>query len=376
MYNTMRLKGKQMSNREDILSQLMAKRTMDVETETAVSVRETIKPFTPSIDRKVIVQLVNTPRNELFSATQLWKLMGSKNNLRPQFYLKLEATQRFIESEYPQNDVSADNRCVPVKKQEFLLLDNESICKTYRGRNAGTYMEKKLLLDYAQWLSPEIKSMVLETFIEYGQIEMEKDPNKKAKMLIERGFDVAVGLKTKAEADQISDEEKFERLKRAASIATRKAFTSAIEIASGVRMQDSPELCSFVARITNRLYMKFLGDDANTLKKGLGLGKHTTPRESLNHNYLSAIHFTEQEIIHYLRTEKDKATPKGVEAIIDEIYAIQKPMLDRIDSREAVATHLRFRKGSGYEKGTYSANRSRGSCLNYSYDNNIKKLGN
>jgi len=327
-----------------------------------------------AIEKRLVVQLVTTPRNELFSATQLWKMMGSENNLKPNRYLRLEATQRFIESEYPQKEVSIENHCVPVKKPISGFLDNESICKTYRGRDAGTYMEKKLLLDYAQWLSPEIKSMVLETFIEYGRIAMEKDPDKKAKMLIEKGFDVAVGLKTKDEADQVSEEEKFERLKRAASIATRKAFTSAIEIASGVRMQDSPELCSFVARITNRLYIQFLGDDANTLKQGLGLGKHTTPREAMNHHYLSAIHFAEQEIIYYLKKERDKATLEGVEAIIDEIYAMQKPMLDRIDQREAVATHMRFRKGSGFDKGVYSANRSEGQSLSYAYDTNLRKL--
>jgi hypothetical protein len=330
-----------------------------------------------AIEKRLVVQLVTTPRNELFSATQLWKMMGSENHLRPNLYLRLEATQRFIESEYPKTEVSTENHGLSVKSARYGTLDHESICKTYRGGSVsqrGTYMEKKLLLDYAQWLSPEIKSMILDTFIEYGQIAAETDPDKKAKMLIEKGFDVAVGLKTKDEADQVSEEEKFERLKRAASIATRKAFTSAIEIASGVRMQDSPELCSFVARITNRLYIQFLGDDANTLKQGLGLGKHTTPREAMNHHYLSAIHFAEQEIIYYLKKERDKATLEGVEAIIDEIYAMQKPMLDRIDQREAVATHMRFRKGSGFDKGVYSANRSEGQSLSYEYDTNLKRL--
>ena len=133
---------------KSLLAQIMEK----AETITDLDPKET----EITIDRKVIVQLVKTPRDKLFSATQLWKLMGSKNSLRPQFYLKLEATQRFIESEYPKKSVSAENHGLSVTKQEFLLWDDESICKTYRGGSIsqrGTYMEKKLLLDYAQWLS-------------------------------------------------------------------------------------------------------------------------------------------------------------------------------------------------------------------------------
>ena len=105
-----------------------------------------------NVDRKLIVQLVKTPRTDLFSATQLWKLMGSPKSLRPVEYLRLEATKRFIQSEYPKEDVSVENNELSVKKCRSSLLNKDSIYKTYRGRNAGTYMEKKLLLDYAQWL--------------------------------------------------------------------------------------------------------------------------------------------------------------------------------------------------------------------------------
>lgn len=309
------------------------------------------------IDKSLIVQLVSTPRSELFSATQLWKMMGSVQQLRPQYYLNNEATHRFIASEYPKIDLSVENQGLSVKRQDILPFIPDSICKVFRGRNGGTYMEKKLLLDYAQWLSPEIKSMVLDTFIEYGHIMAEQDPNKKAKALIEKGFDAAVNLQAQGESVEDTEEEKFERLKRAASVATRKLFMSELEVITGQRMVDSPELRQFVAHITDRLYVHILGDTTRGLRKGLGLGKHSTPRDAMNDSYLTAIHFAERAIIRYLRQNRDTATPDGVEAVIVKVAAVQRPMLDMVDEWEPVASNTRKRKGSGFSKGLYAANR-------------------
>jgi len=327
-----------------------------------------------NVDRKLIVQLVKTPRTDLFSATQLWKLMGSPKSLRPVEYLRLEATKRFIQSEYPKEDVSVENNELSVKKCRSSLLNKDSIYKTYRGRNAGTYMEKKLLLDYAQWLSPAIKSMVLETFIEYGQIAMEKDPDKKAKMLIEKGFDTIVDLKVDGQTPQETEDEKFESLKRALAIASRKKFTAELEVVTGKRMVDSPELRNYVAYITDRLYVHVLGDTTKGLRKGLGLGTHRTPREAMNETYITVIHFVETAIVRYLRQHKEKSTKKGIEEVILQIVNLQKPMLEYSDEWEPVAVHTRKRKGSGYTKGVYSATRSGAKALSYEYDSNLKKI--
>ncbi len=289
--------------------------------------------------------------------------MGSVQQLRPQYYLNNEATHRFIVSEYPNIDLSTENQGLPVKRQDILPFIPDALCKVFRGRNGGTYMEKKLLLDYAQWLSPEIKSMVLDTFIEYGQIMVEQDPDKKAKALIEKGFDAAVNLQAQGD----TEDEKFERLKRAASVATRKLFMSELEVITGQRMVDSPELRQFVAHITDRLYVHILGDTTRGLRKGLGLGKHSTPRDAMNDSYLTAIHFAERAIVRYLRQNRDTATPDGVEAIIVKVAAVQRPMLDMVDEWEPVALHTRKRKGSSFAKGVYEANRGLAkNSLNYS----------
>ena len=351
---------------KSLLDTLMAK----AEATTAPAPKET----EITIDRKVIVQLVKTPRGELFSATQLWKLMGSPKSLRPVEYLRLEATKRFIQSEYPKEDVSVENNELSVKKCRSSLLNKDSIYKTYRGRNAGTYMEKKLLLDYAQWLSPAIKSMVLETFIEYGQIAMEKDPDKKAKMLIEKGFDTIVDLKVDGQTPKETEDEKFESLKRALAIASRKKFTAELEVITGKRMVDSPELRSYVAYITDRLYVHVLGDTTKGLRKGLGLGTHSTPREAMNETYITVIHFVETAIVRYLRQHKEKSTKRGIEDVIIKIANMQKPMLEYADEWEPVAVHTRKRKGSGHTKGVYSANRSGVRGLSYEYDANLKKI--
>lgn len=326
-----------------------------------------------SIDKNVIVQLVMTPREELFSATQLWKLMGSANHLRPKDYIRLEATHRFISSEYPEIGLSIENQGLPVKRGESPPFIPDSICKVFRGRNGGTYMEKKLLLDYAQWLSPEIKSLVLETFIEYGQIMLEQDADRKTKMLVDKAFDAApISSLNKPEEETIED--KLERLRRIEAAATRKAFTAAMEAATGLRMADSEELRKFVAKITDDLYVAFLGDNTRNLRNGLGLGKHSTPRDAINTHYLYSISLTEQEIIAYISKEGASATIEGVQGIIQELAEMQRPLLDRVDTRKAVASHTRKRKGSGFEKGTYEAQREGQASLSYSHIPTSRRL--
>ena len=310
---------------KSLLAQLMEK----AETITDLDPKETEL----TIDRKVIVQLVKTPRDKTVFSNPTMETDGSKNSLRPNLYLRLEATQRFIESEYPKKDVNTENHGLSVKKHRSVLLDNESICKTYRGRNAGTYMEKKLLLDYAQWLSPEVKSMVLETFIEYGQIAMEKDPDKKAKMLIEKGFDTIVELKADGQTPRETEDEKFESLKRALAIASRKKFTAELEVITE-EMVDSPELRNYVAYITDRMYIHILGDNTKALRKGLGLGTHSTPREAMNETYITVIHFVETAIVRYLRQHKENFYKRGIEDVIIKIANIQKPMLEYADEWE------------------------------------------
>jgi hypothetical protein len=321
------------------------------------------------IDKSLIVQLVSTPRSELFSATQLWKMMGGVSRLHPHEYFRLNSTHRFIQAEYPEASLSIENQGLPVKSREIPTFIPDSIYKVFRGRNGGTYMEKKLLLDYAQWLSPEIKSMVLDTFIEYGQIMVEQDPDKKAKALIEKGFDAAVNLQAQGESAEDTEEDKFERLKRAASVATRKLFMSELEVITGQRMVDSPKLRQFVAYITDRLYVHILGDTTRGLRKGLGLGTHSTPRDAMNDSYLTAIHFAERAIIRHLRQNRDSVTPSEVEAVIVKVAAVQRPMLDMVDDWEPVALHTRKRKGSGFTKGVYEANRGQlQKSLNYTKD--------
>ena len=324
------------------------------------------------IDKSLIVQLVSTPRSDLFSATQLWKMMGGNKSHEPSQYLRLKSTRMFILSEYPESGLSVENQGLPVTNCRSAVCIPDSICKTFRGGSVaqrGTYMEKKLLLDYAQWLSPEIKSMVLDTFIEYGQIMVEQDPNKKAKALIEKGFDAAVDLKTEGAAPEETQEEIFENIRRTYSVATRKYFTAQLEVITGRRMVDSPELRKFVAHITDRLYAHILGDSTRGLRKGLGLSKHSTPRDAMNDNYLFAISYTEKSVIKYLKKNRDSATHEGVEGVIAHAVGLQRAMLDESDEDEPVAVNHRKRKGSGFIKGEYAANRDMDQgTLEYSLD--------
>ncbi len=92
------------------------------------------------IDKSLIVQLVSTPRSDLFSATQLWKMMGGLNHLRPKYYFEIESTHRFLRSEYHEVDVSVENHGLPIKRADIRPFIPDSICKVFRGRNGGTYL--------------------------------------------------------------------------------------------------------------------------------------------------------------------------------------------------------------------------------------------
>lgn len=317
------------------------------------------------INKALIVNLITIQREDLFSATALWKLMGSNPNLRPKNYLALKSTQHFLETEYPTNNVSVGNIELSDKRAESGPFISDTVCKVFKGRNGGTYMEKKLLLDYAQWLSPAVKTLILETFIEYGQIAIEQDGDRKMKLLVDKAFDSAPINSLNHPAEE-TVEDKLERLRRVEAVATRKAFTAALEAASGLRMVDSQELRDFVARITDALYIAFLGDNTKNLRKGLGLGAHSTPRDAINTHYLYSISLTEQEIVTYLSQEGTDATESGVFDIIQELVELQRPLLNRIDTRKAVASHMRKRKGSGFTKGTYEAHRCGDRSLEYS----------
>jgi len=146
-------------------------------------------------------------------------------------------------------------------------------------------------------------------------------------------------------------------------------------VITGKRMVDDPKLRNFVAYITDQLYIEMLGDSTKSLRQGLGLGTHSTPREAMNDSYLTAIHFAERAIVRYLRQNKETASPKGVLEVIRNVAKVQRPMLDMVDEWEPIATNVRKRKGSGFTKGTYSADRASDNTLNYSYDADIKKIG-
>ena len=79
------------------------------------------------IDKALVVNLVTTQREDLFSATQLWKMMGGEARLEPRLYLRLESTRRFVESEYTEIPLSVENQGLPVKTDRSVGFIPDSI---------------------------------------------------------------------------------------------------------------------------------------------------------------------------------------------------------------------------------------------------------
>jgi len=297
------------------------------------------------ITKNEIMPILTSSTDEYFSATALWRLCGGDPKKKPTEYLRYDYAKSFIAQEYG--------------------IESDLPYRSVKGRNGGTYMKRALLVDYAQWLSPEIKSLVIETFLEFGQVTLAA-PEAKTAILVEKAMESALPEKPKSEKETIDD--KIERLRRLEAIATRKAFVSAIEVVAGVRMQDSPELCHFVARVTDEIYRAFLGNSTKQLQHGLGLNKKSTPRDSLNTHYIYAISTTEQEILYYLQEKGSEANLQSELDIIDEMAdELCGGLLRRAERRQPAATNRRLRAGSGFESGEYSARREEDSKILFSF---------
>jgi hypothetical protein len=309
------------------------------------------------ITKKEIMPILMSCTDEYFSATALWRLCGGDPKKKPIKYLRYDFAKSFIAQEY-----GIESELLEASEGS---LNSDLPYRSVKGRNGGTYMKRALLIDYAQWLSPEIKSLVIETFLEFGQV-MLAAPEAKTAILVEKAMESALPEKPKSEKETIDD--KIERLRRVEAIATRKAFVSAIEVVAGVRMQDSPELCHFVARITDEIYRAFLGNSTKQLQHGLGLNKKSTPRDSLNTHYIYAISTTEQEILYYLQEKGSEANLQGVLDIIHEMAdELCGGLLRRADRRQPAATNRRLRAGSGFKSGEYSARREEDSKILFSF---------
>ena len=92
------------------------------------------------------------------SLNDLWKLAGSPKNRDPKFWLRINETIRYIDSECKREKVS-ENHLLRVK----------------RGRKGGTYASNRILLEYARYLDKDLAVVVNEVFLQ--EVAAQQNPD-------------------------------------------------------------------------------------------------------------------------------------------------------------------------------------------------------
>jgi len=100
---------------------------------------------------------ISTDSKGRFSLTDLWKEAGSDKQKTPAKWQESKPVQDFIKT-----------------AARFLNVGISDVIDSKRGKSGGSYGHKQILLEYAQYLSPELAVVVNEVY--FQRLEEEKNP--------------------------------------------------------------------------------------------------------------------------------------------------------------------------------------------------------
>jgi hypothetical protein len=210
---------------------------------------------------------IHVAEDELVSLTDLWAAAGSPETHRPNDWINLPETKRFV--------------AFQVRK---LNAKKSGILRATRGRNGGTWGHWKIALDYAAYLSAPLKDHIYEVFKE--RLEEDADP--------ELGF----------QRWQERAEKRYERVglprewvaARLRSILVRKMETDSLKAHGILESKD-------YAGLTNETYRGLFGHPAQRLKEERGLTKRDNLRDHLNEVELVSVAMAETLARHKIERE-------------------------------------------------------------------------
>lgn len=194
---------------------------------------------------------------EMVSLTQLWKMMGSPANQDVAQWKRLTETERLVQQ----------------ISQEY-NMGKSHVMKSKRGKGGETLAHYKLAIEYAGYLSIELRSLFLGWIKE--RIEEESNPE----LAVSRGRERAIAQWRK----QGKSEEWIEtRLK---GIEDRHSYTDALKkhgISKGYEF----------AGCTNAIYEPILGGTAKEVKEKRNLPAKQSLRDGISRAELAALQLTE-----------------------------------------------------------------------------------
>jgi len=116
--------------------------------------------------------LLSKDENVMVNATEMAKAFGKE----PKDFLRLEGTNKLIEKLIEKQNIGAD---VPRYNRENIVYSNNK---------AGTYMHRKLALEFASWLDIDFKLWIIDVIDEilFGHYKQHWDAHMKQEAAKER----------------------------------------------------------------------------------------------------------------------------------------------------------------------------------------------
>lgn len=111
--------------------------------------------------------------DQWISLTDLWKAAGSPKEQRTSDWLNLPSTQQLVKTLILNTEKSGVYRTG--SESDFPNGISNTIYEVRRGRGGGTYATRELALEYASYLSVEIRAWLLRVGIE--RIEEDASPD-------------------------------------------------------------------------------------------------------------------------------------------------------------------------------------------------------
>jgi hypothetical protein len=202
--------------------------------------------------------------DSLFALNTLYEMAGRPENKEPAQWKRLPQTEKLV---------------AQIAKE--LNMDKSHILKSKRGKGGGSFAHWKLAMDYAGYLSVELRSAYYDWIRQF--LEEEANPDLKIKRAIDKY------RKAGKSEDWIS--------KRVEGIQKRYKFTDTLQ-QHGVNQGWQYGVC------TDEINKPVLGGKATELKAIRGLTKNQPLRDTLDDVELSAIGLAEAIAAKRIRQEQ------------------------------------------------------------------------
>ena len=207
--------------------------------------------------------------NGLACLNDIWTAAGFTQTQRVNDWSRLPTTLKKIERVL---------EIVTGKSRDYGKAEMHRVFRTVRGRNAGTYADVRLALDYAEYLNPKLAIEVKEVFLRFksGDVTLADD----------------VLARASAQGNEWA-------AKRALGRSVRLTYTGELQ-ARGVRQGGEFGQC------TNETYTGLFSRTASQLRDEKGLRKSASLRNAMSINDLVKVAFSEVLSVERMETEDSR----------------------------------------------------------------------